>query len=182
MKKEADVSIIMGIYNCANTLEESIESIIKQTYENWELIMCDDGSTDNTYQIAQKYLNTYQDKIHLIKNEKNEGLALSLNRCLKHANGTYIARQDGDDISLPERLQIQVEFLKNNPQYTIVSSGMILFDENGKWGAKDNVEIPEKVDYVKETPFAHAPSVFYKAAITSVGGYRNIAKISRFRI
>ena len=110
------VSIIMGIYNCASTLPEAIDSIINQTYNNWELIMCDDGSVDNTYEIADKYRNQYPKKIVLLKNEKNMGLNYTLNECLKHSSGEYIARMDGDDLSLPTRLEKEVAFLENNTQ------------------------------------------------------------------
>ena len=88
----------MGIYNCAKTLPEAIDSILAQTYSNWELIMCDDGSSDDTYAIAEKYKITYPNKIKLIKNEKNLGLNATLNNCLKYVDGNYIARMDGDDI------------------------------------------------------------------------------------
>ena len=100
----ANVSIIMGIYNCAETLPEAIESILNQTYLNWELIMCDDGSSDDTWKIAIRYAEKYPDKIKILKNESNKGLNYTLNRCLKKATGKYIARMDGDDISMPERL------------------------------------------------------------------------------
>ena len=65
------ISIIMGIYNCSETLPEAIDSIVAQTYENWELIMCDDCSTDDTYKIAEEYKNKYPKKIKLVRNEKN---------------------------------------------------------------------------------------------------------------
>ena len=83
------VSIIMGIYNCEATLSEAIDSILIQTYSNWELIMCDDGSKDNTYQIAEQYKMRYPQKIILIKNECNKGLNLTLNHCWKYATGDY---------------------------------------------------------------------------------------------
>ena len=76
---KSKISIIMGIYNCAKTLPEAIDSILAQTYSNWELIMCDDGSSDDTYAIAEKYKITYPNKIKLIKNEKNLGLNATLN-------------------------------------------------------------------------------------------------------
>ena len=110
------VSIIMGIYNCADTLPEAIDSIVNQTYVNWELIMCDDGSKDTTYQIAEKYQKMYPDKIVLIKNEKNQGLNYTLNHCLQYVTGDYIARMDGDDLSLPTRLEKEVTFFENNTQ------------------------------------------------------------------
>ena len=113
------ISIIMGIYNCEKTLPEAIESILAQTYTNWELIMCDDCSTDNTYSIAKKYQEKYTDKIILVRNNENCRLAYSLNHCLKYASGKYIARMDGDDISLPHRFERQIEFLEKNPNAKI---------------------------------------------------------------
>ncbi|MEO2261829.1 glycosyltransferase family 2 protein [Dorea sp. YH-dor228] len=86
------ISIIMGIYNCAETLPESIESILNQTFTDWELIMCDDGSNDNTYHVAEWYASVYQNKIVLLKNEKNRGLNYTLNKCLEAVKGKYIAR------------------------------------------------------------------------------------------
>ena len=112
------VSVIMGIYNTESKLADSIESILQQTYSDWELIMCDDGSTDRTYEIAKKYSDKYEN-IYLLKNNKNMGLAYSLNKCLKYASGKYIARSDADDINLPNRFKVQVEFLEKNPQYQL---------------------------------------------------------------
>lgn len=77
------VSVIMGIYNCEQTLKESIESILNQSYQDFELIMCDDGSKDNTYEIAKQYEDKYPQKIILLKNKTNKGLNYTLNKCLK---------------------------------------------------------------------------------------------------
>ena len=121
------ISIIMGIYNCENFLRESIDSILNQTYTNWELIMCDDGSSDNTYMIAKEYEKNFPDKILVIKNEKNMGLNYTLNNCLSKAKGKYIARQDGDDISERNRFEKEIEFLESHPQYSIVSCNMFYF-------------------------------------------------------
>lgn len=165
------VSVIMGIFNCAATLSEAIESILAQTYTNWQMIMCDDGSTDNTYEIALKYAERYPDKFILLKNEKNLGLNQTLNNCLAVADGTYIARMDGDDISLENRFEKEVSFLDNNPEYSIVSTPMIYFDENGDWGEGTAVEKPTKFDFIVGTPFCHAPCMVKSEAYKSVNGY-----------
>lgn len=165
------VSILMGIYNCANTLEKAIESILSQTYENWELIMCDDGSKDHTYQIAEAYRMKYPQKIKLIQNERNMGLNRTLNHCLKHAMGEYIARMDGDDLSLPERLEKEVDFLDQHPDYAIVSCPMIYFDENGDWGRGGAIERPTKMNFVSGTPFCHAPCMVRAEAFHAANGY-----------
>lgn len=168
--KKPMVSIIMGIYNCEKTLEKSIESIINQTYTNWELIMCDDCSNDDTFKIAKKYENTYKN-IKLIKNEINRGLAFSLNRCLEKAKGKYIARMDADDISLLERLEIQVEFLETNIQYQVVGSSIILFDENGDKGVRQVKEIPEKYDITRNVPHVHPSIMMRKETYDKLNGY-----------
>ncbi|MFA1820255.1 glycosyltransferase [Virgibacillus oceani] len=164
------ISIIMGIYNCAATLHESIDSLLNQTYTNWELIMCEDGSTDDTLTIAKKYAKKNAN-IFLIQNEKNLGLAHSLNKCMEVSKGEYIARQDGDDLSKTDRLERQVQVLDNHAEFDIVSSGMILFDENGYWGKINSVEVPQASDFMKQSPFCHAPSMMRKKALLNVGGY-----------
>lgn len=168
---EKKVSIIMGIYNCSSTLSEAIDSIIAQTYTSWELIMCDDGSKDNTYDVAFSYKEKYPNKIILIKNEKNLGLNKTLNRCLEYATGEYIARMDGDDVSVENRLFKEISFLENNPEYAIVSSPMIYFDENGEWGESKAIENPTNLDFVTGTPFCHAPCMVRIEAYKEVNGY-----------
>ena len=163
------VSIIMGIYNCEKTLDESIKSIINQTYRNWELIMCDDGSTDNTYQIAKSYSEKYSNII-LIQNECNKGLNYTLNHCLKYVKGKYIARQDGDDLSLPTRFEEQVNILENS-NYGVVSSAMIYFDEQGEWGQGNPVQVPTKFDFIGGSPICHAPCMVRKEIFDEVKGY-----------
>lgn len=166
-----EVSIIMGIYNCAETLGEAIDSILTQTYTDWELILCDDGSTDDSYLVAQGYVHQYPNRIILIRNEQNLGLNRTLNRCLELARGTYIARMDGDDRSLPERLERQVALLESRPEIAIVSSPMEYFDENGVWGRGKSREEPTPMDFVSGTPFCHAPCMVRSEAYRAVGGY-----------
>lgn len=175
------VSIIMGIYNCSKTLEEAINSIINQTYTNWELIMCDDGSIDNTYSVAEKYHKIFPDKIILLKNEKNMGLNYTLNHCLQYATGDYVARMDGDDTSLPERLEKEVEFLDSHPNYAIVSTPMIFFDESGDWGCSKQIPNPVKKDFIKHSPVhCHAPCMIRREAYLAVGGYTVDKRMLRF--
>lgn len=120
----AKVSIIMGIYNCAATLPEAIDSILAQTFSDWQLVLCDDGSKDSTYTVAESYQEKFPNKIVLLQNERNMGLNHTLNRCLQIANGEYVARMDGDDISLPTRLEKEARFLDAHPEYAIVSTPM----------------------------------------------------------
>ncbi len=172
------ISIIMGVYNCEHTLSEAIDSIIQQTYKDWELIICDDGSKDNTLSIAKEYEKQYEN-IHVYKNEKNLGLNKTLNKCLSYAKGEYIARMDGDDISLPTRLEKEINFLMNNPEYSIVSTPMIFFDENGDFGCCTVKNRPTKYDFIKGTPFCHAPCMVKKEAYDAVNGYSTSNKTLR---
>ena len=128
---EINVSVIMGIYNCADTLGEALDSLLWQTYQDFEVILCDDGSTDNTVEVAERYVNKYPDKFILLRNEQNLGLNKTLNKCLHQARGKYIARMDGDDISLPERFQKEIDALETHPEFAVVSTPMIFIDKNG---------------------------------------------------
>ena len=134
--------------------------------------MCDDCSDDNTFEIAEIYANNYKEKIILIQNKLNLGLNSTLNHCLKYAKGKYIARMDGDDISLPTRLEREINFLQNNPEFSVVSTSMIMFDENGDWGHTQVIERPQIADFFKHSPFfCHAASMIRADVIKAVGGY-----------
>ena len=100
----ARISVIMGIYNCASTLVEALDSLYAQTYQDFKIILCEDGSTDDTFEVAQQYASRH-DNIVLIRNDKNMGLNYTLNRCLELVDTEYVARMDGDDISLPTRFE-----------------------------------------------------------------------------
>lgn len=160
----------MAIFNCASTLREAIDSILAQTYKDWELILCNDCSTDETSSIAKEYEAKY-DNILVIENEHNIGLPASLNRCIKYAQGDYIARMDGDDISLPKRFEVEISILETHPEYAFVSCAMINFDENGDWGIQRKPEKPTKLDFVTDSPFCHAPCIMRKDALANVGNY-----------
>lgn len=171
----------MGIYNCAPTLGEAIDSIIRQTLSDWQLIMCDDGSVDNTYEVAYHYTEKFPEKIKLIKNEQNMGLNYTLNRCLELADGAYVARMDGDDISIETRLAEEAAFLDANPEFAIVSTPMILFDENGDWGRTGYIQRPMKNDFIRHNPVhCHAPCMIRREAFLAVGGYTVDKRMLRF--
>ena len=173
------VSVIMGIYNCENTLTEALDSIINQKYSNWEIIMCDDGSADNTVQIAEGYAKKYPNRIKLLKNERNRGLNYTLNRCLMEATGEYIARMDGDDISCADRFEKEVDALDKNPDIAIVSTDMIFFDQFGEWGKTNVRKFPQKINFLKSTPFCHAACMVRREAYMAVDGYSVSKKLLR---
>ncbi|MBR5774340.1 MAG: glycosyltransferase, partial [Clostridia bacterium] len=139
--------------------------------DGWKLIMCDDGSSDNTYEVAKKYADQDPEKFVLLKNEKNMGLNYTLNKCLEAADTQYVARMDGDDVSLPERFEKELEVLESNPEIAIVSTAMIYFDESGDWGKTTVNPNPQKRDIIHGTPFCHAPCMVRREAYVTVGGY-----------
>ena len=105
------VSIIMPTYNCGRFIDESIRSVLAQTYKDWELIIVDDCSTDNTAEIVGQYTDP---RIRYMRNERNMGAALTRNRALREAKGRYIAFLDSDDLWLPEKLEKQIAFMEQN--------------------------------------------------------------------
>lgn len=173
------ISVIMAVYNCKDTLKAAIDSIFSQTYSEWELILCDDCSTDGTYDIARCYAEKFPEKIRLIRNEQNSKLSYSLNKCLEIISGEYIARMDGDDIAIPERFQEQIEFLTSHPEYSVVGCWMTPFDECGERKPHIYKEYPNKKDLLKGPPFAHATIMMRKSAYDAVNGYKVSAMTTR---
>lgn len=127
------VSVIMPAYNADDFISEAIESIIKQSYKNWNLVILNDGSTDNTKTIAEKYIKKYPDKISLIDKEKNEGTVSGLNKLIKSVNGKYICWLSADDTYTSYMLEDSVEFLENNKEFDLVFSDYEVIDENSKF-------------------------------------------------
>ena len=173
------ISIIMGIYNCTATLDEAIDCLLAQTVSDWELILCDDGSSDGTYAVAKGYADRYPEKIRLLKNEKNCGLNATLNRCLAEAQGEYIARMDGDDLCSPVRFEKELAVLEGDGSLALVSTAMSFFDESGEWGEIRHPENPVKRDFLHGSPFCHAPCMMRREALLAVGGYSEGKKLLR---
>ena len=120
------ISVILPVYNAQSYLQESIESILNQSFEDFELIMINDGSTDGSLSIMESYTDQ---RIRII-NQSNAGLPISLNRAIAQARGQYLARQDADDISLPERFAKQVAYLDTNPQCALLGTWAQILVEN----------------------------------------------------
>ncbi len=165
------VSIIMSVYKGERFLQESVESIINQTFKNFEFIIINDGSTDNT----AKTLESYTDPRIRLFNQENMGLTKSLNKAIKLSSGKYIARMDADDIALPERLQKQVDFLDANPDVGVVGTGNLVIDEQGKViGRKVYPSFDSELRraLIGYNPFLHA-SVMIKREVFEIVGIYN---------
>lgn len=167
------ISVIMGVYNASNRdmIAASINSVLNQTYGDFELIICDDGSIDDTNKILREYMEIDK-RITIITNAFNQGLAFSLNRCLKISKGKYIARMDVDDVSLPNRFEREIEFLEENRNYAMVGTSINLFDDKGVWGNRKMIENPCKKDFLFGSPFIHPTILIRKNILEKLNGYR----------
>lgn len=165
------ISVIMGVYNDAPFLEKSILSILNQTYKNFEFIICDDCSTDDSFEIIKKFKQR-DNRIVVIKNEKNLGLASTLNRCLQFCNGEYVARMDSDDISLPDRFMKQVKYLDNHQEYAVLGGQVIYIDNQDIEYRESNFLINIcNEDIVRQVCVAHPTTMIRKNVLVEVGGY-----------
>lgn len=176
--KKPRISVIMGIYNCADTLQEALDSLYAQTYQDFEIILCDDGSTDETFAVADRNQKAYPN-IKILKNPCNMGLNQTLNNCIAAAQGEFIARMDGDDTCSPDRFEKELEILDSHPEYAIVSTEMSLFDETGTWGKSNAIETPQPSDFIHRTCFCHAPCLVRRTAYDAVGYYSVDKKLLR---
>lgn len=165
------ISVLMGIFNCAKTLPQALDCLINQTCADWKCIMCDDGSSDDTYSVAQTYVEKYPEKFILIKNETNQGLNITLNNCLALADTEYVARMDGDDVCDSTRFEKEIKFLDEHKKYSIVSSNMNLYDKDGIFAMAKYPQIPKNKHFLKYSPFCHAGCMVRTEHMKSVGGY-----------
>lgn len=171
MTDHGKVSVIMSVYNCADNLPEAIDSILAQTYDNWEFIICNDYSKDNSFEICRDYAARYPGKFILIENDINRKLAFSLNHCLRYATGRFVARMDGDDISYPERFEKQVNYLVEHPEIDLVSCACRYFNDRGETHSLYMDEHPDKYSLYRKVPFGHAMLMTYKSVYDALGGY-----------
>ncbi|QSO47534.1 glycosyltransferase family 2 protein [Alicyclobacillus mengziensis] len=168
------VSVIMATYNIPDTqiLRTAINSVLRQTFSNFELIICDDGSTNDTYELLQE-ISRQDDRIILVRNQINMGAAVARNACIRLAGGKFIAIMDSDDFSAPCRLQKEVQFLIDFPEYDFVGVKGQYFNlwpyEN--LGIYWFCQRPREIDFLFTLPFVHASLMFRREALEAIGGY-----------
>jgi len=166
----------MAVYNTdISSLEKSVNSVLNQSFKDFEFIICDDCS--------DKYISDFLSKlsdsrVNIISNEKNLGLAASLNNCIAASSAEYIFRHDDDDFSEPERFMKQLDFLDKHPEISVVGSNISLFDTSGKWGVLRYPEKPDRKDFLFMMPFMHGALAFRKASLLGAGCYLS-SKITR---
>jgi len=165
------VSVLISVHNTEQFIEEALKSIYNQTYQDFEVVIVDDGSTDRTSEIL---LNLKDSRTFIYRNPENLGLTKSLNIGLKLCRGQYVARMDADDISHPQRFERQVKFLDENPDCLVLGCWYGRIDSNGKiWGSKEPpTEYEEtKKQLLIEACVGHGTAIVRRAAIVEVGGY-----------
>jgi len=160
------VSVILSVFNDDERIKEAVESILNQTYENFELLIMDDGSTDRTFEIINSFKNN---KIKIFQNQKNIGLTKSLNILIKNSNGDYIARQDSDDISLHNRLDKQYNFMNNKNLDACTTRAYIRNSKNSIPRFSHLLPTDWVIKY--KNPFIHGTLLIKKEALFNVGLY-----------
>ncbi len=161
------VSVIMSVHNNEATVNTAIESILGQSYKNIELIVTDDCSSDNSLSIIKKYID--KKNVKLIENSENKGLTKSLNSMIKVAQGKFIARQDADDISLYNRIQVQVDLI-NKFDLDFVSSRAISL-QTKKYIPNISFNLPYKFLIRYKNPFIHGTLIIKKNVLLELGNY-----------
>lgn len=167
-----EISVIMSVYNDEKYIAKAIDSILTQSFSNFELIICDDYSTDRSSNIIEKYVKQ-DNRIVFFKNEKNLGLATSLNRCIERAKGKYIARMDSDDISLPNRFEVEYNYLEDNSDIVVVGCKCQCIDENDEIYKDFQIHSGSVsfYDAIKKVQIVHPTVMMRKEALLSVDGY-----------
>ena len=182
------ISVLLPAYNAELDIAAAIRSLLGQTYKNYELLIIDDGSTDNTVKVVESFNDP---RIKLIRNEKNLKLPKTLNKAIDLAQGKYCARADADDLSMPRRFEKQVAFLESHPEVDVVGTPMYIFDpEKNILGGTYSAESNHKgltLRIHRQSPLAHATIMakttwlrYYKVlgAISQGRGLRTIPEVA----
>ena len=174
------ISVLMNVYNVADYLPAAIESIRRQTWTDWELILVDDGSTDTSGEVCQQAARE-DDRIRLIQ-QANAGIPAALNAGLKLAKGEFLARMDADDLATPDRLQLQVDYLRANPDCVVVGGQAMQIDDTGRelgsmHSPLEHDEIMSQLWQGRGSAIVHSGCMMRTSAVREVGGYQNELKV-----
>ena len=170
----AEISVIMPVYNAGKFLQQAVESILQQSFTDFEFLIGDDCSTDQSSEVLARYAADDK-RIKLLRNEKNSGITFTLNKLLNHATAPLIARMDSDDIAMPERLQKQYDFMHQNPTIAVSGGDLeIINEENEVLGKRI---YPQSFGDIKkvllcQNPLAHPAVIMRKNVVEKLGGYQ----------
>ena len=161
------ISVIMSVYNDENNVANAIQSILDQTFDDFEFLIIDDCSTDNTYEEMTKFVNDSRVKLYV--NEENIGLTKSLNKLIEESSGKYIFRQDSDDISFNNRLDEQIKILETKDVKTCTTRAIDI--NNNKIIPGLSSWIPKKITMKFKNPYIHGTLAIEKLLLNSIGNY-----------
>jgi glycosyltransferase involved in cell wall biosynthesis len=169
------VTVLMPVFNAARHVRESVASVLRQSFCDFELLAIDDGSTDESAKILASLGDP---RVRVLRNERNLGLVATLNRGLAEARGEWIARQDADDLSAPGRLASQMAFARGNPAVPLVGSDALLIDDagrpRGRWRTGGHADLVAW-ELCFRAPFAHSSALFRRSIVCErLGGYREM--------
>lgn len=172
---DPQVSVVMPVYNAERYVAEAVESILAQTYHDLEFLVFDDGSTDRSFEILRTYADR-DDRIHIFA-KPHRGYGPWLNEGIRIARGEFIARMDADDVSLKQRLEHQVKYLRDNPRCVAVGCDLLVIDGNGQLIGEDRLESrPEVIEQMllngMHGVIAHPTSLMRRSALVAIGMYR----------
>ena len=167
------VSVVLPVYNCENFIRQSMDSILEQTFQNFEILVMNDGSTDRSKEIVCSY---HDSRIRFIDGQINKGLTVVLNQGLKLAEGEFVARQDGDDFSIPHRLEVQVDYLEKHPEVVLLGSQAWVVDKDNRFKGvildKPIGMLGIRWDLLFDNSFLHSTVMFRRQAILEkLNGY-----------
>jgi|TARA_Y100000389_G_scaffold203602_1_gene252609 glycosyltransferase involved in cell wall biosynthesis len=162
------ISVIMSCFNSGDTVSSAIESILQQTYKNFEFLIMDDASTDNTLELLRDYKNI-DSRIQIFKNTSNIGLTKSLNFLIQKTSGAYIARQDADDLSYNERLKTQIKFLENSDFVAHTTRAKIT--NSHRTVPRLSLLLPKKLIIRFRNPYIHGTLLIEKNILNKIGNY-----------
>ena len=168
MNSPPKISVLMSVYNDEKTLERSIESILKQTFKNFELLINDDSSTDDSFKIIKNCSNI-DNRIKIFQNENNTGLTKSLNKLIRQSSGEFIARQDSDDTSHIERFQKQINVIESG-KFDIVTTRANVIGEKRKI-PNISFYFPKRYIIKYKNPFIHGSLLIKKNVLNDIGNY-----------
>lgn len=168
----SNISVVMSVYNGERYLVEAIDSILNQTYSDFEFIIINDCSTDKTAEILQSYNDA---RIKIINNDENLRLPASLNKGLRLAKGKYIARMDADDIALPDRFEKQISYLEKNQEVAVIGGSLIVFNEQEGEIYTQKADCNELLDkyYLIPSPILHPTAMLRKSMTVDEGYFYN---------
>ncbi|ACU02373.1 MULTISPECIES: glycosyltransferase family 2 protein [Pedobacter] len=178
------ITVFMAAYNAANYINESIKSILSQTFTDFELLIVNDGSTDETVQLVLEFNDS---RIRLVHNDKNRGLVYTRNVALKEARGEYLAILDSDDIALPNRLELQYRFLQENPGYALCGGHGKVIDKDGKLLDDNRLIVPTGNEHIKMTllfinTYVNSTVMYKTTVLKELHGYKDFAPAEDYEL